>query len=182
MVYEGVLPGDPDFYAVVDNLQGLDYDHELPLAPCYKDRIRPPYYVDFLDSKFESTAYDIPVTFDRVQNKNDGTQDTVIQLDTYSSTVDGANVVVRPTIGSTVFIHKQKYFGAFTTMGTNAEDEIFIDSDIKSINANDYDNTVVEDCYLKVGKDYFRISSYNKKLGIVRCENGEKLKSLFRAC
>lgn len=176
MVYEGVLPGEPDFRVVVDNIQDLDYNHCLPLTPCYKDKIRPPYYVDFLDSKFESTAYDIPVTFDQVLNKKDGSQDTVIQIDTYSSAVTNSTVPVRPAIGSTVYVHKQKYFGAFTTMGTNAEDEIFIDKDIQFLNVNDYDDTVIDGCYLKVGTEFFKISSYKKKFGIVKCENGEKLK------
>lgn len=176
MIYEGVLPGEPDFYAVVDNIQGLDYDHYLPLTPCYKEKIKPPYYVDFLDSKFESTAYDIPVTFDRVQAKSDGTQDTVIQIDTYSSAIVNSTVPVRPAIGSKVYVHKQKYFGAFTTMGINEKDEIFIDSNIPSLNVNDYDNTVVDDCYIEVGNEYFKILSYNKKLGVVKCENGEGLK------
>lgn len=64
MVYEGVLPGDPNFNVMVDNIQNFDYDHYIPLSPNYKDRIKPPYYVDFFDEKYERTAYDIPVTFD----------------------------------------------------------------------------------------------------------------------
>lgn len=176
MIYEGVLPGEPNFYVAVDNIQGLDYDHYLPLTPCYKDKIRPPYYVDFLDSKFESTAYDIPVTFDRVQKKSDGSLDTVIQLDTYSSSISGANLLVRPAIGSNVYIHKQKYFGAYTAMGTSDKDEIFVDTNIPSINANDYNNDVLDGCYLKAGNEYYKILSYDKSLGIIKCQDGEKLK------
>lgn len=177
MVYEGVLPGVPDFRAVVDNIQGLDYEHYLPLTPCFKEKIRPPYYVDFLDSKFESTAYDIPVTFDHVQKKSDGTQDTVIQLDTYASTAENAKAVVRPAVGSEVLIHKKKYYGAFTTTGTNDKDEIFIDSNIPSLNVNDYDNTVVAGCYLKAGNEYFQIEAYDKTLGVVKCRDGYKLRN-----
>lgn len=73
MVYEGVLLGEPGFYTVVENIPEMDYEHYLPLAPCYKKQIKPPYYVDFLDPKYESTVYDIPVTYDKTQIKKDGT-------------------------------------------------------------------------------------------------------------
>lgn len=177
MIYEGVLLGEPNFYATVDNISGLDYDHYLPLTPCYEDKIKPPYYVDFLDPKFENTAYDIPVTFDKTQLKSNGTQDTVIQLDTYTSTAKSSKDVLRPAVGTQVYVHKKKYFGELTALSTNDKDEIFIDSNIPSINANDYDNTVDKECYyLKVGNEYFVIQSYDKTLGIIKCKDGSKLK------
>lgn len=177
MIYEGVLPGEPNFYATVDNISGLDYDHYLPLTPCYEDKIKPPYYVDFLDPKFENTAYDIPVTFDKTQLKSNGEHDTVIQLDTYTSTAKSSKDVLRPAVGTQVYVHKKKYFGELTALSTNDKDEIFIDSNIPSINANDYDNTVDKECYyLKVGNEYFVIQSYDKTLGIIKCKDGSKLK------
>lgn len=176
MIYEGVLPGEPNFYAVVDNVPGVDYEHYLPLTPCYKDSIKPPYFLDFSDPKFEGSAYDIPITFDSVQKKSDGTLVTVVKLDDYSN-IPTELKSLRPSIGSTVYVHKNKYFGAFTAVGTNEPDEIFIDRNIQSINANDYNNDVVDGCYLKVGSDYYKITSYNKNFGIVKCENGERLKS-----
>lgn len=109
MVYEGVLPGDPNFTTHIGNIKGLDLDHYLPLADCIKNKIRPPYYVDFLDDRGFITAYDVPVTYDEVKTNSDGTQSTVIQVDTYTSVSGNTKSVVRPAIGTEVYVHKKKY-------------------------------------------------------------------------
>ena len=175
MIYEGVLLGEPGFYTVVDNVQGLDYEHYLPLSPCYKKRIKPPYYVDFLDSKYESTAYDIPVTFDKTQIKSDGSEITIIQLDTYTSTATNSKAVVRPAVGSRVYVHKKKCYGERLDLNYTSND-IYIDSGISGINVNDNDNEVIEGCYLKVEDKYFLIQSYDKTTGIITCQNGNSLR------
>lgn len=177
MVYEGVFVGDPNFYATVDSLSKFDYSHYLPLTPCYEKRIKPPYYVDFLDSKYEHTYYDIPITYDEVYQKSDGTTDTMIRLDTYTSAAEDSEDVLRPAIGSQVYIHKKKNNSAFVVAGTMDADAVFIDPDISGINKEDYSNEAVDGCYLKVGTDYYKVEEYDKNLGIIRCKDGKKLKN-----
>lgn len=187
MVYEGVLLGDPGFYAVVDNVQGLDYEHYLPISPCYKKRIKPPYYVDFLDPKYESTAYDIPVTFDKTQLLADGTEVSIIQLDTYTSTAENSKAVVRPAIGSMVYVHKKKCFGERIDNSAVGKDDIFVDSGISGINDVDVNswipaaniedsNKAADGCYLKVGNDYYLIKAYDKVTGKITCQNGNEIR------
>ncbi len=177
MVYEGVLPGDPNFYATVDNIPGFPYDNYLPLTPAYTDKIKPPYYVDFLDSKFNGTMYDIPVTFDKTQVRSDGVKDTAIQLTPYTSISNNPKEVTKPSVGSKVLIHKRENFGAFVMYTTKNENELYIDPNIPSINRNETDNNVYEGCYLKVGDDYFKITSYDRKSGLAECQNGAKLRT-----
>lgn len=175
MVYEGVLPGDPNFLAWVDNIPEIDIDHYLPITPSYKSKIRPPYYVDFLDEKFERTAYDVPITYDEVKTKPDGNQDTVIRLDTYSGVEAGSKLTLRPDIGSKVIVHKKRNFGE-TVVWQAGDNEIFIDSKISFLNKSDIDDEAIEGAYIKVGDKYFKIEAYDKEKGLVRCANGNELK------
>lgn len=178
VVFEGTLAGDPNFYATIDNIEGFDYSHFLPLTPAYKNRIRPPYYIDFLDSKFGNTVYDVPVTFDKIETKRDGTQDTVIQLDTYTTTNELTNTkaIPRPAVGTQIYIHKNKNYSPFVAANTQNKDAVFIDPKIPHLNVNDTDNTVYDGCYIKVKNDYYKIQSYDSERGIIICKNGEKLK------
>lgn len=177
MIYEGVLLGEPGFYTVVDNIPGLDYEHYLPLLPCYKKRIKPPYYVDFLDSKFEGTVYDIPVTFDKSQIRSDGTEISVLQLDTYTSTASNSKAVVRPAVGSKVYVHKKKDYGERIDASYASQNNIYIDTGISGININNNENAAVEGCYLKVEDKYFLIQSYDRTTGIITCQNGNELRN-----
>lgn len=176
MIYEGVLLGEPGFYTVVENIPEIDYEHYLPLAPCYKKQIKPPYYVDFLDPKYESTVYDIPVTYDKTQIKKDGTEVSVIQLDTYTSTASNSKAVVRPAVGSRVYVHKKKCYGERLDSDNAGKNNIYIDTKISGINVNENENEAAPGCYLKVEDKYFLIQSYDKNTGIITCQNGNILR------
>ncbi len=177
MVYEGVLHGEPNFYAVVDNLPAFPYDNYLPLTPDYSRKIKPPYYIDFLDPKFNGQAYDIPITFDKTCLRSDGRKDTAVQLNTYTSLSTNSDSVLRPSIGSRVLIHKRENFGNPVWYSTSNPNQIYIDINIPNINQNDSDNSVVEGCYLKVGNEYFKIISYDRQIGLLECQNGNKLRN-----
>lgn len=178
MIFEGVLPGDPNFYVSVDNIQNFDYDHYLPLTPSFSTRIKPPYYMDFLDSNLQTDYYDIPVTYDEVRNKSDGTQYTAVQVDTYTSVSQNTKAIQRPAVGTEVFIHKKEYFGACKMYGYGTENGVYIDSNISTLNVSDDSNEVFEGCYIKVGKKFYKILSYNKKLGLLQCQNGYELRAM----
>lgn len=177
MVFEGVLPGEPSLIATVDNVKGLDYSKYLPLTPNFSKKIRPPYYIDFLDSKYESTVYDVPVTYDRIQTKSDGTQDTIVQVDTYTSTTNNTKAVPRPAVGSEVYIHKKPSYGAVTVNKYQNSNQFYIDDNIPSLNTSDDSNAVFEGCYLKVANEYYLIKAYDKTTGLVECQDGYKLKA-----
>lgn len=176
MIYEGVLLGEPNIDTKIGNIKDLDLEHYLPLTVCLKDKIKPPYYVDFLDSKYEGEAYDIPVTYDEVRTDSSGNQVTIIQVDTYSSTSENQKLLVRPDIGSDVYVHKKRYYGSAQEWRI-PDNGAFIDDKIQGINADDSSDKVLEGCYLKVGSDYFEINSYDKSAGIITCKNGEKLRT-----
>ena len=176
MVFEGVLPGEPSLIATVDNIQTLDYSKYLPLTPNISNKIKPPYYIDFLDSKYESTVYDIPVTYDKIYTKNDGTQDTVVQIDTYTSATNNIKAVPRPSIGSSVYVHKKPSYGKVLVNNNQNSNQFYIDDGITSINESDDSNAVFDGCYLKVADEYYLIKSYDKTTGLIECKNGYKLK------
>lgn len=56
------------------------------------------------------------------------------------------------------------------------DNEIFVDERIPNISANDDDNNVVDGCYLKVGNKYYLIQSYDKDMGLIKCQSGDELK------
>ena len=176
MVFEGVLPGEQCISAVVDSVKGFGYGQFQPLTPNYREKIQVPYYVDFLDSKFGGGAYDIPVTYDEVITKSDGTQIVAIQIDTYISTKNNTKVLPRPALGSEVLVHKKKNYGVQKTYEYTGDNQLYIDEDIPSINSDDSGNAVYDGCYLKVENDYYKIKSYNRKTGLIECENGINLR------
>lgn len=179
MVYEGTLMGEPTLSAVVANVKGFDYDSYLPITPDISDKIQPPYYVDFLDSKYNGSAYDIPITYDETRIDDDGIEYTAIKLTTYSSTVEDTDVLLRPAVGTQVLVHKKKNYGYAMSSATTQTNIAYIDENISYINDEDSEisNSVNSGCYLKVGSEYFKILSYDKTTGAVTCQNADKLRS-----
>ena len=177
MVYEGALVGEPTLYANVDNVRKIDYDNYLPLTPDISKRIKPPYYVDFLDSKYNGNAYDIPITYDEPYIKDDGTECTLVRLTTYASTVKDTETLLRPAIGTRVLVHKKKNYGTPLVYTASNPNTVFIDEKIPYINKTDNENdySVIDGCYLKVSNKYYKILSYNKATGAVTCQNGSEL-------
>ena len=180
MVYEGVLIGEPTVYADIANISGFDYDNFLPLNPDITDRIKPPYYVDFLDSKYGGQAYDIPITYAEKGIKNDGTAYTSIRLTTYSSSNVNIDAVARPSIGSRVLIHKKKNYGTPASISSSNPNVVFIDPNIQNINATDLigDYNAVSGCYMKVGDKYYKINAYNKTTGAVTVSGGDEINKM----
>ena len=174
MVFEGALFGEPTVYANVDNVSGFDYSDFLPLTPNINERIKPPYYIDFLEDKYNGNAYDIPVTYAETRTKSDGTQYTAIRLTTYSSAVKDPEAIIRPGIGSRVLVHKKKNYGVPAVYSTSNPNVVFIDSDIPYLEDGYLGD---KDCYMKVGAEYFKILSYNKTTGAVTCQGGSKINS-----
>lgn len=176
MVYEGALVGEPTIEVEVGNIRELDYDNFLPLSVDISNRIKPPYYVDFLDSKYNGKAYDIPVTYDENYVRDNGTECTVMRLTTYTSTVKDSDVLLRPAIGTKVRIHKKKHYGDPSFYVTDNE-YIFIDDKISGLNESDKigDTKANEGCYLKISNKYYEISDYDKITGAVRCKNSAEL-------
>ncbi len=177
MVYEGVLVGSPTLYAKVDNVKGFDYENYLPLTSDISKRIKPPYYVDFLDSKYNGMAYDIPITYDESRIKDEGSEYTAIRLTTYASTVKDTDVLLRPAIGTRVLIHKKKNYGTPSVITSSNPNVVFIDNKIPFINKtdNEGDYSVNDGVYLKVSNKYYKVLSYNKATGAVTCQNGSEL-------
>lgn len=172
MVYEGALLGEPTVYANIDNVSGFDYSDFLPLTPDINERIKPPYYIDFLEDKYNGSAYDIPITYTEVRTKSDGTQYTAIRLTTYSSAVQDPEAIIRPSIGSRVLVHKKKNYGVSAVYSTSNPNVVFIDSEISYL---DEDDLGEKNCYMKVGSEYFKILSYNKTTGAITCQDGSKI-------
>ncbi len=176
MIFEGVLPGDPNFYATVDNVPNFDYENYIPLTPAYKDRIRPPYYIDLLDERLESAYYDIPVTYDNVQTKSDGTQYTAVQVSTYTSVSNNSKSILRPAIGSEVLIHKKPNHGAFKLYGFGGDNGVYIDARIAALTVDNKEGAVPEGCYIKVGRKYYKITGYDFNTGLLQCQNGSEIR------
>ena len=176
MIFEGVLPGETSFSATIDNIAGFGYGQFMPLTPNYSNKIQTPYYVDFLDPKFEGCAYDIPITYDSVETKSDGTQVVAIRIDTYMSTKNNSKVLLRPSIGTEVLVHKKVNNGISKTFEYTGVNQIYVDDGIPSLNSSDDGNAVYDGCYLKVSNDYYKIKSYNSKTGLIECENGVNLR------
>lgn len=184
MVYEGELVGIPSQHAFVDNVKGFDYDNFLPVIPNVIGKIKPPYYIDFLDSKFNGKAYDIPVTYHESYIRDDGTEGTAIKLTGFASTVKDVNASLRPSMGTEVIIHKKKHYGKQTEHMLKGSNVVYIDEKIPYINVNKefpfiddtVDNSLNGASYLKIGGEYFEILSYDEDTGKVICKNAEKLR------
>lgn len=176
MIFEGVLPGEDCFNAVVDSIAGFGYGQFMPITPNYSDKIKTPYYVDFLDPKFEGTAYDVPITYDSVETKADGTKIVAIRIDSYTSTKSNAKVLLRPSVGSKVIIHKTPKYGNPILFDYTGVNQLYVDKKIGSLNASEDSNVVFDGCYLKVESDYYKIKSYDFETGLIECENGVNLR------
>lgn len=172
MVYEGALVGEPTVWANVGNIRNFDYSNYLPLVPNIDRRIKPPYYVDFLDSKYNGTAYDIPITYAEQRTNDDGAECTAIRLTTFSSTVKDTEALLRPAIGTSVLIHKKKNYGTHVTYSTSNLNAVFIDADIPVL--KDGDNSE-DGIYLKVSNNYYKILRYDKATGTATCQNGSEI-------
>ncbi|MCM1275756.1 MAG: hypothetical protein NC299_10390 [Lachnospiraceae bacterium] len=173
MVYEGSLVGEPTVRAIVANIQGHDYSNYLPLTPDIHNRIKPPYYVDFLDSKYNGGAYDIPITYaEQRTDNNSGEQFTAIRLTTFASTVKDTDALLRPAIGTSVLVHKKKNYGTPATIMSSNPNTFFIDADIAALNDGDNSNDGV---YLKISDSYYKVLSYNKATGAITCQNGDEV-------
>ncbi len=197
MVYEGAIVGEPTLLTGVANVKGFDYDNYLPLSDDISERIKPPYYVDFLDPKYNGKAYDIPVTYDETRIMDDGTEYTAIKLTTYTSTVKDTETLLRPAVGTEVRIHKKKHYGNPLIPSSANSNVIYIDPKIsyineyeknpstrssKNNNTNGNNNADPDDSfegssYLKVGSEYFEILSYDEDTGAVTCKNADKLRA-----
>ena len=177
MVYEGALVGEPTLYADIGNIRGFDYSNYLPLVPNIDKRIKPPYYVDFLDSKYNGAAYDIPITYAE-QRSADGAEYTAVRLTTYSAAVKDTEALLRPAIGTRVLVHKKKNYGTPATYSTGNLNAVFIDADIPAL--KDGDNSE-DGVYLKVSDKYYKILWYDKATGAANCRNGDEINGKFPA-
>lgn len=113
----------------------------------------------------------------KIQTKSDGTQYTAIQVDTYTSVLNNSKAILRPAVGSEVLVHKKAYYGAERTYGFGGDDGVYIDDKIASLNVNDDTDNVHEGCYIKVGRKYYKIYSYNKNSGLLKCQNGSEIRN-----